>query len=491
MSADQREAILDSAKYLRNVRPVDPEELAEYVEGGVHPAVVRQVLREHVVDLGVVERDDGAFVPAEGPFEPDFDGVGAVPDEYLDRLEDLLIERFDLDWTEGESGDTLRGEIRRLKERYYRQHPVEYDYEAALGYAVYHLPSYYAATQYALDELGSQSLFPARLRVLDVGAGVGGPALGLFDYLDGALIEYHAVEPSGAAEVCEALLDGTDATVDPTVHRTTAEDFDPEDEFDLVVFANVLIELADPAATMRRYLDHLADDGALLALAPADKNTATHLREVERTIVDGAATAAPERAGKHAEDRYNVYAPTLRLWSDMAPTDGGWSFDRKPDIAVPELQRRLDEGGRATADRADGSANERDPATGEFVNTSVQYAYSIIRADGQRRIEVAPDRNRFAPLADTEAHVTDRIDCVAVKLSHSLSEDNPLFRIGDGSQSVDHYAVLTRETALNRALLDADYGEVLVFEGVLALWNDDEEAYNLVIDEETVVDRVG
>lgn len=478
MSASQRKAILDSAKYLRNVRPIDPEELVDYVEGGAHPAVVRQVLRDHAVDLGIVEREDGAFVPAEGPFEPDFDGVEAVPEEYLDRLEDLLIEHFGPDWAEGESGDQLRGVIRRLKERYYRQHPVEYDYEAALGYAVYHLPDYYAATQYALDELGSRGLLPAQIRVLDVGAGVGGPALGLFDYLDGAPIEYHAVEPSAAADAFEAFLEETDATVDPTIHRTTAEAFDPEGEYDLLVFANVLIELADPTAVVGRYLDHLADDGAVFALAPADKNTATHLREVERAVVDG-------------DGRYTVYAPTLRLWPDSAPTDGGWSFDRKPDIAVPELQRRLDEGARAASEPASEHADDRDPATGEFVNTAVQYAYSIVRADGRRRIEIAPDRDRFAPLADTDHHVTDRIDCVAVKLSHSLSEGNPLFRIGDGSQSVDHYAVLTRETALNRALLDADYGEVLVFEGVLALWNDDEEAYNLVADEETVVDRVG
>ena len=99
--------------------------------------------------------------------------------------------------------------------------------------------------------------------------------------------------------------------------------------------------------------------------------------------------------------------------------------------------------------------------------------------------------NRFAPFAESEAHVTDRIDCLAVKLSHSLSEGNPLFLLGDGSQSVDHYAVLTRETALNRALREADYGDVLVFESALVLWNADEEAYNLVVDEECVVDRVG
>jgi len=81
-----------------------------------------------------------------------------------------------------------------------------------------------------------------------------------------------------------------------------------------------------------------------------------------------------------------------------------------------------------------------------------------------------------------------------VKLSHDLSPDdtgaNPLFKIGDGSEGEDNYAVLVRETAGNADLAAADYGDLLAFDGVLALWNDDEEAYNLVVDEETVVDRI-
>jgi hypothetical protein len=51
--------------------------------------------------------------------------------------------------------------------------------------------------------------------------------------------------------------------------------------------------------------------------------------------------------------------------------------------------------------------------------------------------------------------------------------------------------VSTRESGLNRDLLAADYGAVLQFENVLVLWNDDEGAYNLVVDAETVVDVVG
>jgi len=94
-------------------------------------------------------------------------------------------------------------------------------------------------------------------------------------------------------------------------------------------------------------------------------------------------------------------------------------------------------------------------------------------------------------MADSESHVTDRVNLLAVKLSHDLSDgDNALYLVGDGSQTVDHYLVCTRETALNRDLREADYGAVVFVENGLVLWNDDEEAYNVVVDDETVVDLV-
>ncbi|MFC4551000.1 MULTISPECIES: small ribosomal subunit Rsm22 family protein [Halorussus] len=498
MNADQRAGVVENAKYLRNVRPIDPEEVSEYVEGTPHPAVVRQVLREEAVSLGLVERDDGTFEPAEDELiRPTFRGVEAFPVEYGRRLEDLLVGRFGPNWHRGESGDDLRETIRRLKADYFENNPVEYDATAALGYAIYHLPDNYAAVQYVLDELGEKGLLDRRLRILDVGAGVGGPALGVHDYLpDDCLVEYDAVEPSAAADAFERLLADSKPNFHWSLTRETAEAFDPaaagsnasglEDdeseadesnapegdstdaaasgEYDLILFANVLNELDDPEAVVLDYIDALADDGALVAVEPADRETSIGLRAVERAVADdrGAAT---------------VYSPTLRLWPGERPTDRGWSFDVKPDIDVPAFQRKLDEAAGAG---------------GEFVNVDVQYSHSILRPDGKRRIEFVPDEEHLAKLADSERHVTKRIDLVAVKLSHSLSGEgaNPLFKVGDGSESVDHFAVLTKETSLNRDLASADYGDLLHFEGGLLLWNDDEEAYNLVVDEETVVDRI-
>ena len=489
-----REAVRDTAKYLRQVRPIDPDELVDYVGGTPHPAVVREVLREEAFDLGLREREDGTFVPVtEKPAPQPGWTSEAFPEAYAFAVEDLLVERHGANWHRGASGDRLRDTIVRLKSDYYRRNDVEYDAETALAYAVYHLPDYYAAIGYVLDDLSERGRLPRTLRVLDVGAGVGGPALGIHEYLpDDAVVDYHAVEPSDAADVLDRVLGETGRNFRPTIHREAAESFDlagavaSGGEFDLVVFANVLSELDDPEAVAARYLDAVAADGSLLALAPADRNTSTGLRRVERAL------APPD-------SDVSVYAPTLRLWPGAAPTDRGWSFDRRPDISPPAFQRRLDEGGDPTDDSIgdhDGRGTDdgaRVPGDGTFTNETVQFSYAILRPDGDRRTAIRASPDRHAEMAEMERHVTNRIDLLAVKLSRDLTDDadaHPLFKIGDGSESVEHYAVSTVADPLNRALLDADYGDVLGFENALCLWNDDEGAYNLVVDGETIVDLV-
>ncbi len=94
-------------------------------------------------------------------------------------------------------------------------------------------------------------------------------------------------------------------------------------------------------------------------------------------------------------------------------------------------------------------------------------------------------------MAEMERHVTNRIDLLAVKLSHDLTEHdgaNPLFKVSDGSESVEHYAVLTKRDA-ERVASRRRLRRRAAFENVLVLWNDDEEAYNVVVDGETVIDR--
>ena len=476
MTDEQRQGILDNARYLQNVRPIDPEEICEYVAGQPHPAVVTQTLREAAADLSLVEREDGTFVPAPGgTAEVTLDTVDAFPERYSHVLEDMLVAEYGPGWPDGESGDRLRARIREVKDSYLRREPVEYDDQTALCYALYHLPAYYATAQYVLADLVADGLVPASPTVLDVGAGVGGPALGLCDlFPEDALVTYDAVEPSAATAVLERFLDETGRNVHATVHGTTAEAFEPDRSYDIILFSNVLNELDDPASVVERYADALAEDGSIVALEPADRNTATGLREIERAVERDAGLT--------------VYEPTVRLWPGETPTSDCWSFTTRPDLAVPAFQRRLDEGERSSPI----AAEERERGDGEFVNVDVQYAYGVWRHAGGTRIGYRPEAGRVAKMADAEEYVTNRVNLAAIKLSGNLADAdaNPLYLLGDGSQEKDHFAVHTGESALNDSLARAGYGEALRFENALVLWNDDEGAYNVVVDEETVVDRM-
>ena len=471
MNASQRAQITDNARYLRQVRPIDPEEITDYVEGQPHPAAVRAVLRESAPELGLIERTDGRFEPAPtGPIA--LESVPReLPERYATRIEDLLVDRFGPGWPDGESGDRLRGRIRAFKRQYLRGESVTYDELTALGYAIYHVPAYAAAIQHVLADLAADDLLGGQLRVLDVGAGVGGPAVGLAAALPAeALLEYHAVEPSAGADVLEALLAETGRNVHPTIHRERIQAHEPQGQFDLIVCANVLSELSAPADVVTELLESLAPDGTLLALSPADRETAVGLRRIERAVVERSDAA--------------VYAPTVRLWPDAEPTGECWSFTRRDPIETPAFQSRLDQGRRADPDP------ERDPGDGEFVNIDVQFAYSLLRTDGTTAVSVTPS-DRTVPMAATDEHVTDRADFLAVKLSHDLAENgNPLYLLGDGSEETDHFAVLVEPTGLNDTLETAAYGDVVALENALVLWNDDEAAYNLVVDGETIVECV-
>ena len=465
-----REAVRDTAKYLRQIRPIDPAEVAEYVPDQPDPRVVAQVLRELALDLGIAEGPDGRFRPAAtGPLQLPFEEVERLPEDYETRLTELLVAAYGPDWHRGETGAAIRERIDRLKADYFADRPVEYDRDVALAYAVYHLADYYASTRHILSELARNGLLPSQARVLDVGAGVGGPALAMAEVYDVPdrdpdslpVMDYQAVEPSAAAGVLEDLLGTGPRNVSVTVHRETAEAFRSETEFDLIFFNNVLSELETPAETAERYLDLLAPDGSLVLVAPADRNTSTQLREVERDLETRGAT---------------VYGPTVRLWPGERPTETCWSFDRRPDIAVPAFQTAL-------AEEADRQATVE--------NTSVKYSYAVLRTDGKRRYDLALDRSNVGMLADLEQSVGKRVDLVLAKLSRDLAEEgHPLYKVSDGSESTNVFAVLVNETELNRGLREAAYGDLLSVTNVLALYNDDEGAYNLVVDQETIVDRV-
>lgn len=464
------EAVLDAVRYLRRVRPIDPAEIVQYVEAERTPTDVADVIRAHAFELGLREREDGTFVPVSTePIHPEPVAVETIPERYLAVLRDRLCERYGETWASGETGDRVRDVIRACKAAYLAGDPVTYDEETTLGYALYHFPSSYATMQYVLSDLDVVGLSSHQLRILEIGAGVGGSTVGLIDRLGpDCLLSYHVIEPSEpAAEMLGELVARTHRNVHVAIDATPIESATFGDAYDLIVCSKVLNELDDPESVVSRLAERLTPDGSLLAIEPADERTSRGLRRIERVAV--------------ADTPFEVYSPTIRLWPNREPTTVDWSFVEREPLAVPDVQRRLDEAPR-------GRSDDRDPATGEFVNASVRYSYSILRTDGTRRVTFRPDSRRWTPLAEAADLIGERVDVAAVKLSGSIADDgNPVYVIGDGSQTVEHFAVNTARTDWNHHLRTASYGDVLLVEDGLALWNDDEAAVNLVIDDESIV----
>lgn len=458
--------VLDAARYLRGVRPLDPEELVEYVRPRPDPAEIADILRSRAWSLDLVETVGGTFEPVpEVTIGTDPRPVRRLPAALNGAIASWLEDVHGEDWATGRSGEAIRDRLEALKAAYLREETATYEDDLdAAAHLIYHFPRSYAATVYVLGELIEAGVLAHKLRVLDVGAGTGAHLAGLADATPPeSLVRYDAVEPSRLGTVFDHLESTyLRRNVHVERHHEPIEAVDLAAEYDLVLLGNVLSELEDPAAVARETFDRVAPSGAWLGIAPADPRTSRQLYALERAL-------APPGT---------VFAPGLRLWPGRRPSDPHWSFVERPELEVPPFQRRL------AAPVPAGSRSR-------YHNPVVRYSYVTLRRDERRRYDVTADREEHLPLGDAEALVGSRVTVLAVKLSQDLSEgSNRLYRIADGSQGTPWFASHVVETDLTRTLIEAPHGGVVVVRRGLILWNDDEEAFNLVVDDETVVDRV-
>ncbi|MDY6775073.1 MAG: methyltransferase domain-containing protein [Halobacteria archaeon] len=449
----ERDEILDTVCYTAKAHDFTTEEIDNYLSFDADPDEVREVISDNVYDVSVGETDEGVFTRVEG------DGIQAGFDSGMtDWVESSVVEILE---EETESGserqllryiDSLRGS--------YPGSGVEYTAEDCLAYLTYHFPAYYVEAKHVLSDLPLSD----RMRVLDVGAGVGANALGLHDLLPSrTAVEYTGVEPSGASEYLERLLSGTRTTFGTRVERGTASSFSPEadERYDLILFFNVVNELNDPVGVLEEYTDYLSEDGSLVVVDPADLETSVPLREIQREF----------------HDEYTVYGPCTYLWDEKC---GGrcWSFD-SVGFEPPDFARSY--------------VGDRDA----YVRSEVKYSHFILRKDGRTRRSYDARRSDEAMMDEMSGHVGRRIRVTAEKMSGDLSDKNDgteIYKICDGSAKSEHYAVLRQETEFNTYLRDADYGEILRLEDVLVHYNPNEsedvpESYHLVVDSDSVVAR--
>ncbi len=165
-----------------------------------------------------------------------------------------------------------RTEVRRAADAVLRLHaglvgeralarPETYQGELLGAYLLWWWPQTYLKTQAALR----LSPMPRKPRILDVGSGPAPAALAARDLLGGEATCFDLSEP--------ALAEARALGVQRTVRELPAE------EFDLTLAANVLSEVADPAALVRKLT------GTIVLIEPALRETGRALLQLRDTLL--------------------------------------------------------------------------------------------------------------------------------------------------------------------------------------------------------------
>lgn len=208
-----------------------------------------------------------------------------------------------------------------------------------------------------LGELARRGVLPAAtpLRVLDLGAGCGAMSLGLAATLGDRALEIVAIDQDGAAlQIAAAALQQLAGLRITTQTTNVAQAALPA--ADLVVIGTLLNELTPDVAraVVERALAAIGDDGAVIIIEPALRDTSRRLHELRDVLIGrGAHVFAP--CTRHAapcpaladpddwchEDRALVLAPrTAELARLTHLRDAGMKFSylvlRKQPTALVE-----------------------------------------------------------------------------------------------------------------------------------------------------------
>ena len=349
---------------------------------------------------------------------------------------------------------------------------------SVLGYLAYHFPVYFMQTGHLLAMLTRDGLLKKRMTILDIGTGPGVVPLAVADFysrLDGATADVFSVEQS--EEHIEAFLALRDAcvpkggrvSIKPPVRAdiTAGVPAKVPGKIDLLVFSNVLNETGGGSIERRadlvmQYAERLTPDGSILIIEPAEENTSTGLRALSLALKKRGLT---------------IHSPCSFVWGTNCTPDRCWSFTTQRCIRPTRLMEVL----------ASGDEPFR------YINIDIKYSYVVLRKDTLVRDPYrVPAGTRALRLSLIHRHVDKRINIIAQKMSENLGDNkNLLFRLCDGSCEKPVYAVLPafHVTPGNEALVSAPYGTVLEIEGVHVRYNQEHDAYNLLVSRNTTIQR--
>ena len=401
-----------------------------------------------------------------------------IPAPLAQGIEKYIAKKVGKDWNDPVIIERLRRAIVSQKDDYWKpSHKRSLQYikgYSVLGYLAYHFPVYFIQTEHLLLKLAHDGLLKKGMTILDVGTGPGVVPLAIADFysrLDAAEATIYSVERSEEhIEAFTYLRDtlvpkGGRVSIKPPIKADIRSQDIPRlpEKIDLVIFSNVLNELAD--ATMESRADivtniagNLAPDGSILIVEPADEENATRMRSL---------TIALHKKG------LSVYCPCSFIWGSTCTAPRCWSFETAPAIRLSQLMETL--------------AHCEDSY--RYVNTDIKYSYAILRKDGMRKEDFrVPAGSKYLRLSKLHLHVGKRINVAALKMSGELGDARShVFKICDGNAKTPVYAVLPSYhiTPENDLITSAPYGSVLELRNVLVRYNKAHDAYNLLVSRNT------
>lgn len=406
--------------------------------------------------------------------------------EFLDRrVFDPRLEKLILAYIEKISGKAWRDEtvlekirtaVMLQKESYWKEgEKKNVRYKGAysvLGYMAYQMPGYTAEVSELFIHLIQEGVVRDHIRVLDVGAGPGTVTAALAQVLaltEGMTATVTAVEKfethrEAYTAVTEKFAEKAGGKV--VTEKILAADITEvkiEGEFDFIFCANVINELTSldreaKADLLMNLSGHLADDGTLVLLEPADLVNATSLRDISRDL---------KRKG------LTLYAPCNDLRGIACNVSPCWTFASYKDIRPTKLMFAL--GGETEKFR--------------FVNTDVKFSYAILRRDGHRKCGYKiPAEAKRARLSHLKKHVGKRIHVTVSVMSNDIGDaKNYLYLVCDGTGDMPAYVALPayHRNVTHESLLRAPYGSVVAIDSVLVRYNKNQNAYNLLLSPES------
>lgn len=398
--------------------------------------------------------------------------------------EDAVLEEVTLDYINSVTGksandesvlEKIRVAVVSQKDSYWGSvERKSFAYKGAysvFGYMIYQMPGYVFEIAELLSEMIKSGLLRKHVNVLDIGSGPGTVSLAFakifscFEELSTTVTPLEVYEPSREAynKIVPAYLE----KVCPRVVSKKPAAFDitekiPDGTFDVIICSNVINELKLDFEGKKELIvnlsKHLSPDGNLILTEPADLENSTQLRNL---------SLAAKKEG------VTIYAPCNDLRGVHCKVESCWTFKSYDDIKPTKLMLAL--GGKDKEYM--------------FVNTDVKFSYTVLRTDGHRRCgyKIPADAKR-ARLSQLKKHLDKRIHVTVSVMSNDIGDSkNYLYLVCDGTASSPVYAALPsfHRTPEHDALLWASYGSVVAIDSVLVRFNKKQNAYNLLLSQES------